>query len=113
MTRAWLLRMNPLDVDRVPVALRTGEISVGWGKAQGLTDPSLSRWRFRSILIDAYHADAPDLRRAGGSSARWAWATSCSCPTGSASIWHASPAPPRMTPIRRPSATPTAVLSSG
>lgn len=66
MVRAWLPRVNPLEGDRVPVALRTGEASVGWGKAAGLTDPTLSRWRSRSIVVDAYQQETPDLRRAGG-----------------------------------------------
>src|SRR5688500_5840608 len=65
MARAWLLRMRPLDVDLVPEALRTAEVSVGWGKAEGLTDPSLTRRQFRDRLVTAYDQYA-DLRRAGG-----------------------------------------------
>jgi predicted Mrr-cat superfamily restriction endonuclease len=70
MARAWLLRMRPLDVDLVPKALRTAEVSVGWGKADGLTDPSLTRTRFRDLLVVAYHREAADLRRAGGAAAQ-------------------------------------------
>jgi predicted Mrr-cat superfamily restriction endonuclease len=66
MARAWLLRMRPLEVDLVPKALRTAEVSVGWGKAEGLTDPSLTRGQFRDLFVMAYHRDAADLRRAGG-----------------------------------------------
>jgi predicted Mrr-cat superfamily restriction endonuclease len=58
--------MRPLEVDLVPKALRTAEVSVGWGKAEGLTDPSLTRSQFRDLFVMAYHRDAADLRRAGG-----------------------------------------------
>ncbi len=65
MTRAWLLSMKPHGDDRVPGALRTGTIMIGWGKADGLKDATLSRTSFRDEVMRAYHADDRDRRSSG------------------------------------------------
>jgi len=65
MARAWLLRMKPHGDDRVPDALRTGRIMIGWGKAEGLTDAMLSRTSFRDEVIRAYHSGDRDQRASG------------------------------------------------
>ncbi len=65
MSPAWLLRMKPHGDDRVPGALLTGTITIGWGKADGLTDATLSRTSFREEVVRAYHADDRDRRASG------------------------------------------------
>jgi len=53
-SRVWLLRMVPVGEDRVGEARAAGVITIGWGKADGLTDPGLSRDRFRDEVVRAY-----------------------------------------------------------
>lgn len=62
----FVLRIAPGDEDKVPEALRSGELIIGWAKANGLLDSNLSWESFRDIVRLAYYADQPDLRRAGG-----------------------------------------------
>jgi predicted Mrr-cat superfamily restriction endonuclease len=62
----FVLRIAPGGEDKVPEALRSGELIIGWAKADGLLDSNLSWERFRDIVRRAYYADQPDLRRAGG-----------------------------------------------
>jgi len=50
-SRVWLLRMVPVGEDRVGEARAAGVITIGWGKADGLTDPGLSRDRFRDEVV--------------------------------------------------------------
>jgi len=66
-SRAWLLRMVPVGRDRVEDARAANVITIGWGKADGLVDPGLSRERFRDEVIRAYYQRATDLRAAGTS----------------------------------------------
>lgn len=63
--RAYVLRMNPGNQDWVPVALQTGQISIGWGLASELMDPSLDRWQFRDVIKRHYLPDAVGYQRAG------------------------------------------------
>lgn len=64
--KAFLVRMNPLDIDRVPTARSEGHVSIGWGKVgPRLLDMSLTRDRFARIVHDAYYADEPDRIRSG------------------------------------------------
>lgn len=63
---AFVLRIAPGEGDRVPEALRSGELIIGWAKANGLLDSNLSWENFRGIVHRAYYAEQPDLRRAGG-----------------------------------------------
>lgn len=62
----FVLRIAPGDEDKVPEALRSGELIIGWAEANGLLDSNLSWESFRDIVRRAYYADQPDLRRAGG-----------------------------------------------
>ncbi|MDQ2934963.1 MAG: restriction endonuclease [Chloroflexota bacterium] len=64
--RAFVLRISPVGVDGVPEALAANQISIGWPKAEGLTDPNLDYWRFRELVKEAYYADDPGYRDAGG-----------------------------------------------
>ncbi len=64
-SRIWLLRMVPVGEDRVGDARAAGVITIGWGKADGLTDPGLSRDRFRDEVIRAYYSGASNLLAAG------------------------------------------------
>ncbi len=41
MKDAFVLRISPSGVDRVPEALETNELIIGWSEAAGLLDPSL------------------------------------------------------------------------
>lgn len=63
---AFVLRIAPAGVDKVPEALRSGELIIGWAEADGLLEPNLSWENFRDIVRRAYFADQPDLRKAGG-----------------------------------------------
>lgn len=62
----FILRIAPGGEDKVPEALRSGELIIGWAKADGLLDSNLCWESFRDIVRRAYYADQPDLRRAGG-----------------------------------------------
>lgn len=61
----FVLRIAPAGEDRVPEALQSSELIIGWGMADGLLDASLSWESFREIVRQAYYADEPDQRRAG------------------------------------------------
>lgn len=63
---AFVLRISPGGVDKVPEAFRSGELIAGWAEADGLLEPNLSWESFRDIVRRAYYADQPDLRKAGG-----------------------------------------------
>lgn len=63
---AFILRIAPGGEDKVPEALRSGELIIGWAEADGLLDSNLCWESFRDIVRRAYYADQPDLRRAGG-----------------------------------------------
>lgn len=63
---AFVLRVAPSGVDKVPEALQSDELIIGWAEADGLLDSNLSWESFRDIVRRAYYADQPDLRRAGG-----------------------------------------------
>lgn len=62
---AFILRIAPGGEDKVPEALQSSELIIGWADADGLLQPSLSWENFREIVRRAYYADQPDLRRAG------------------------------------------------
>ncbi len=62
---AFVLRVAPSEVDRVPQALEANQIIIGWSRAEGLLDLALSWKQFREIVRRAYYADAPSLRKAG------------------------------------------------
>src|SRR5229473_2882269 len=60
---AFVLRMSH-GRDRVPEAIASGEIVLGWSNAVGLLDTD--EWEaFRAILHHQYHGDEKDFRKAG------------------------------------------------
>lgn len=71
--RAFVLRMYPLGIDRVPIARQTNEISIGWGKAGAdLLAWRLDRPAFAQVVHSAYYAAAAD-RRGSGTAAGQLW----------------------------------------
>lgn len=66
--QAFVLRISPSDVDRVPEALESNQIIIGYSKAEGLLDEKLSWEDFRQIISDAYYDDEENLRKAGNAS---------------------------------------------
>jgi predicted Mrr-cat superfamily restriction endonuclease len=64
--RAFVLSIAPSEIDRVPMALESDTIIIGWSLAEGLLDEALSWEQFREKLIEAYpeHYKA-NLRKAG------------------------------------------------
>ena len=62
---AFVLRVAPGGVDKVPEALSANQIIIGWAEATGLLDAALSWEQFREIIRKAYYSDEPTLRKAG------------------------------------------------
>lgn len=62
---AFVLRINPSHEDRVPEALETDDIIIGWAKAEGLLDESLDWYEFREIIHDQYHSEDESYRSSG------------------------------------------------
>lgn len=63
--QAFVLRITPSNIDRVPEALSTNQVIIGWSEAEGLLDSSLSWEQFREIIRDTYYGDEETLRKAG------------------------------------------------
>lgn len=73
---AFVLRLNPNGRDRMQDALRDRDIIIGWSRASGLGDESLSWTEFRQIIHDAHYATHSDYRasgRAAGEMRRFVW----------------------------------------
>jgi predicted Mrr-cat superfamily restriction endonuclease len=67
--RAFVLRMNPLGIDRVPIGRQAGEISIGWGRVgEPLLNPRWSRWQFARLVHDAYYSGASNRFGSGNAS---------------------------------------------
>jgi predicted Mrr-cat superfamily restriction endonuclease len=62
---AFVLRIAPGGQDKLPEALSTDQVIIGWARAEGLLDPTLTWEKFRDIVRAAYYSDEPSLRRAG------------------------------------------------
>lgn len=62
---AFLLRITPSGVDKVPEALRENQLIIGWAYAKGLLDPKLTWDEFREIISKAYYSEEPTMLRAG------------------------------------------------
>lgn len=62
---AFVLRIAPGGIDKVPQALRDNQLIIGWAYAEGLLNPKLDWGRFREILNKAYYSQEPTLRKAG------------------------------------------------
>src|SRR3712207_2933299 len=63
--RAFILRIAPSYVDRVPEALAANEIIIGWCDLPQLLDVGLSWTEFRQMVRDRYYPDSQDFRSAG------------------------------------------------
>jgi len=61
----FVLRIAPGGEDMVPEALTSEQLIIGWAKAEGLLNPTLTWEQFREIVRKAYYTDHPTLRRAG------------------------------------------------
>jgi predicted Mrr-cat superfamily restriction endonuclease len=66
--QAFILRISPSGIDRVPEALNSNQIIIGWAEAKGLLNECLSWEDFRSIIRGTYYTDEGNLRRAGAAS---------------------------------------------
>jgi predicted Mrr-cat superfamily restriction endonuclease len=62
---AFVLRITPSGIDKVPEALRENQIIIGWAEAEGLLNPKLDWGQFREILNKAYYSAEATLRKAG------------------------------------------------
>ena len=63
--QAFVLRINPSGVDKVPEGLRKHQIIIGWAGAGGLLDGNLTWEQFREIIRTTYYSEEETLRRAG------------------------------------------------
>ncbi|MCB9444041.1 MAG: restriction endonuclease [Ardenticatenaceae bacterium] len=63
--QAFVLRIAPGGIDKVPEALACNEIIIGWALAKGLLDENLSWEQFREIIRVAYYVNEINLRKAG------------------------------------------------
>lgn len=63
--QAFVLRISPSGNDRIPEALSSNQIIIGWAKARGLLDEKLSWGEFREILRRTYYPTKENLRKAG------------------------------------------------
>lgn len=63
--QAFVLRIAPSRIDRVPDALKEDQIIIGWANAGALLDQTLTWDPFREILRVAYYVNEPSLRKAG------------------------------------------------
>lgn len=73
---AFVLRIAPGGIDKVPEALHENQIIIGWAYAEGLLNPKLDWGQFREILNKAYYSEEPTLRKAGaaaGNMWRFIW----------------------------------------
>lgn len=64
-TRAFVLRIAPSEIDRVPEALRSNDAIIGWADAVGLLNPKLTWEQFRAVIHNAYHKNERDYARSG------------------------------------------------
>lgn len=62
---AFVLRIKPSGIDRVPEALKSSSIIIGWSEAKGLLDTSLSWEQFRQIFQDTYEYEDETYRGPG------------------------------------------------
>jgi predicted Mrr-cat superfamily restriction endonuclease len=63
--KAFILRIAPSGIDRVPLALKENQIIIGWAYAAGLLDPKLTWEQFREIIRNKYYSTESNLRKAG------------------------------------------------
>lgn len=63
--QAFVLRIAPRGIDKVPEALTENQIIIGWSKAEGLLNANLSWEQFRKIIADTHYSGEATLRKAG------------------------------------------------
>src|SRR4051794_22736688 len=63
--RAFVLRMAPVGLDWVPEALKSDQISIGWGHAGDLMDVGLDYWQFREVVKRVYYPLDAGYQKAG------------------------------------------------
>lgn len=63
--QAFVLRIAPRKIDRVPEALTENQIIIGWAKSEGLLDQNLTWEQFREIIRNAHYPEEDTLQRAG------------------------------------------------
>ncbi len=62
---AFVLRIAPSRINRLPEALESDELIIGWSKARGLLDKRLTWEGFRKVIHDEYHAAETSFQRSG------------------------------------------------
>jgi len=65
---AYILRILPGGVDKVPDALESNQIIIGWSEAFGLINEGLNWKPFRKIISDRYYSKETNMRKAGSAS---------------------------------------------
>jgi predicted Mrr-cat superfamily restriction endonuclease len=65
---AFILRIAPGGEDKVPEALASNQIIIGWALAEDLLDQSLDWEKFREIMHSIYYKDEPTRHKAGAAS---------------------------------------------
>ena len=63
--QAFVLRIAPSGIDRVPEALDRNQLIIGWAEAVGLLNERLSWEEFRTIISETYYSHEENLRKAG------------------------------------------------
>lgn len=63
--QAFILRITPSSIDRVPEALKENQIIIGWAHANGLLNTNLTWEPFREIIRNTYYASESTLHKAG------------------------------------------------
>jgi len=63
--QAFVLRVAPSEIDRLPEALEGDQIIIGWANADGLLDKQLDWAAFRELVRATYYRDDKTLHRAG------------------------------------------------
>ena len=62
---AFVLRIAPSETDRIPEALSSDQVIIGWANGVGLLNPALTWEEFREIIRVTYYRSEPNLRKAG------------------------------------------------
>ena len=63
--QAFFLRIEPSKINRLPEALASDQIIIGWSRTEGLLGESLSRDEFRGMISNIHYRGEKTQRRAG------------------------------------------------
>ena len=63
--QAFFLRIEPSKINRLPEALASDQIIIGWSRTEGLLDESLSRDEFRDMISNIHYRGEKTLHKAG------------------------------------------------